>query len=207
MSGFVVVGDPPFVFVVSGDGVGGGVEAGIDVEGVGAEGFVVADFGVEGSEGFECAVAEVFGVHVVGRRVAEDVEITGCEGGGGDSFGGERVFGFDFPGNAGAEVAPSAVACNAGKEVEGVGACAVSVFDFAPSAAEGFLADGVAGAAFGDGEGFDLGDDIVAEFVEAFRAGGVDAALMLYFAEKKGEFCGLLFHGFWFCWRKGRGMF
>ena len=131
-------------------------------------------------------------------RVAEKVEVAGGEGGGGNGFGSERVFGFDFLRDAGAEVVPSAVACNAGEEVEGVGACAVSVFDFAPGAAEGFLADGVAGAAFGDREGFDLGDDVVAEFVEAFRAGGVNAALMLYFAEEEGDFCGLFFHGFCF---------
>lgn len=103
-------------------------------------------------------------------RVAEKVEVAGGEGGGGNGFGSERVFGFDFLRDAGAEVVPSAVACDAGEEMEGVGTCAVAVAQLAPGAAEGFLADGMAWAVFGDGKVFDFFDDEVAKFVEAVDA-------------------------------------
>lgn len=51
-----------------------------------------------------------------------------------------------------------------------MGACAVAVAQLAPSAAEGFLADGMAWAVFGDGKVFDFFDNEVAKFVEAVDA-------------------------------------
>lgn len=52
----------------------------MDVEGVGVECFVLADVGVAGDEGFEVSVAEVFCVHVIMGRVAEQAEVSPPEG-------------------------------------------------------------------------------------------------------------------------------
>lgn len=72
---------PPVVFFPGeGHGVGGEVQAGMDVEGVGVECFVLADVGVAGDEGFEVSVAEVFCVHVIMGRVAEQAEVSPPEG-------------------------------------------------------------------------------------------------------------------------------
>ena len=125
---------------------------------------------VAGDAGFEGVVAKVFGVEVAVGVLPEEVGRANGEGGVVDELDVERVAVTEFFDEFVAEVCPSAVACDAGEEVEGVGACAVAVAQLAPSAAEGFLADGMAWAVFGDRKVFDFFDDEVAKFVEAVDA-------------------------------------